>query len=134
MRRYVPEESPLVEINMVPMIDIMLVLLVIFIVTAPLLTHGIDVDLPHAASRPLAGQKQHSELEITVTGNLYWNGKQVTQTQFADALTTQALENPEAELRIRADRFTPYEQVAKAMAIASRQGVSRIGFISLPEE
>jgi biopolymer transport protein ExbD len=121
----------LAEINMVPLIDVMLVLLVIFIVTAPLLTHAVKVDLPRATADSTPPQSP-VELAIRDNGDLYWNGEPVSQDALAQRMQQAAQRTPAPELRIRADRQTPYERVAEAMALASRLGLTRIGFVTLP--
>jgi biopolymer transport protein ExbD len=126
-------EAALAEINMVPLIDVMLVLLVIFIVTAPLLTHAVKVDLPQAASRPSPPPPDAVQLGIGHDGALSWNGETTDFAGLSARLVNLAQRDPTAELRIHADRQTPYEVIAKAMALAARQGISRIGFVSLPE-
>jgi biopolymer transport protein ExbD len=124
---------PLAEINMVPLIDVMLVLLVIFIVTAPLLTHVVAVDLPRASSASRPPPLHQAQLSIGVGGELSWNGEAVDRAGLAERLADLARREPDAELRIHADRSTPYEAVAQAMALAARHGLSRIGFVSQPD-
>jgi biopolymer transport protein ExbD len=126
-------EAALAEISMVPLIDGMLVLLVIFIVAAPLLTHAVKVDLPQAASQPSPPLPDEVQLGIGRDGALSWNGEATDIEGLSTRLATLAQRDPTAELRIHADRQTPYEFIAKAMGLAARQGISRIGFVSLPE-
>jgi biopolymer transport protein ExbD len=114
---------------MVPLIDVMLVLLVIFIVTAPLLTHA---DLPKA-SADATQPKAPVQLAIRANGDLFWNGEPVSQTSLALRMTEAAKQQPVPELRIHADRLTPYERIAQAMTLASRLGLSHIGFVTVPE-
>ncbi|MEJ2609270.1 MAG: biopolymer transporter ExbD [Candidatus Thiodiazotropha sp.] len=122
----------LAEINMVPMIDIMLVLLVIFIVTAPLLTHAVKIDLPQANAESTQPESP-LELAIRANGDLYWEGKPIDEPTLEERLRQAVQQTPLAELHIRADRLTAYEQVAKSMALASRSGLKKIGFITMPE-
>ena len=117
---------------MVPLIDVMLVLLVIFIVTAPLLTHAVKMDLPRASAAPLP-QQAAMQLAIDADGACSWNGETVDKETLAARMAQAAKQSPLPELRIHADRHTPYEQVAQAMALASRQGLARIAFVSVPE-
>ena len=119
----------LAEINMVPLIDVMLVLLVIFIVTAPLLTHAVKVDLPQASADATPPQAP-VQLAIRDNGDLYWNGEPVGREVLEQRLHDAAQQTPVPELRIHADRLTPYELVAKAMAQASHAGLTRIGFVT----
>lgn len=126
------DAEPLAEINMVPLIDVMLVLLIIFMVTAPLLTHSVKVDLPKAASAPHVAKPDAIQLAIDAHGQYFWNGQAVDGENYASRLKESAAQHPQPELHIRAERTTPYENVAQAMAEAGRQGVSRIGFVTDP--
>ncbi|MBS1158331.1 MAG: biopolymer transport protein ExbD/TolR [Proteobacteria bacterium] len=122
----------LAEINMVPLIDVMLVLLVIFIVTAPLLTHAVKIDLPQASADAVS-PRAPVQLAIRDNGELFWNGAPVARDRLEQRMRDAARQTPVPELRIHADRQTPYERVAQAMALASRLGLSRIGFVTTPE-
>lgn len=126
------DNAPLAEINMVPLIDVMLVLLVIFLVTAPLLTHSVKVELPKASSTPNVTKPDTVELSINAAGLTYWNGQAVDVAGLDVRLRTAAGTQSQPELHIRAERSTPYEKVAQVMAQAARAGVARIGFITDP--
>ncbi|MDX9706357.1 MAG: biopolymer transporter ExbD [Azospira sp.] len=126
------EDAPLTEINMVPLIDVMLVLLIIFIVTAPLLTHAVKVDLPRAASTANQTKPDNVQVAIDVDGNTLWNGEPVDAAQFNARLAAAGALQPQPELHIRADRMTPYEKVAQVMSDAARNGLTRIGFVTDP--
>lgn len=126
--------QPLAEINMIPLIDVMLVLLVIFIVTAPLLTHAVKIDLPKATSAPDVTRPDHVQLAIRASGEVLWNGATVTREELIERLGSAGASVPQPELHLRADRLTPYEHVARVMADAARHGVTRIGFVSEPED
>jgi biopolymer transport protein ExbD len=128
------ESAPMAEINMIPLIDVMLVLLVIFIVAAPLLTNAVKVDLPRASSTPNLTRAEHVEVSITSAGSLYWNGEAVSQAELGSRLSAAAARAEQPELHIHADRSTQYQSVADVMAAAARAGVKRIGFISDPRE
>jgi biopolymer transport protein ExbD len=123
--------SHLAEINVVPLIDVMLVLLVIFIVTAPLLTHAIKIDLPQASAETSQPQSP-VELAIRANGDLFFNGEHINETVLEARLRVAAQRTPLPELRIRADRLTAYERVAQTMALASRVGLVKIGFVTQP--
>jgi biopolymer transport protein ExbD len=117
----------------------MLVLLIIFMVTAPLLTHAVKVDLPKAASTMSEARPEHIELSIDRDGQVFWNGQVVDATdleaRLSDAAANIAPETGNApELRLRADRQTPYEKVAQVMSAASRHGLTRLGFVTDPSE
>jgi biopolymer transport protein ExbD len=126
------DDAPLTEINMVPLIDVMLVLLIIFIVTAPLLTHAVKVDLPKASSSTNQTKPENVQLAIDATGQVFWNGQPVDATGFSERLKTAGAMQPQPEMHIRAERTTPYEKVAQVMSEAARNGLSRIGFITDP--
>jgi biopolymer transport protein ExbD len=124
---------PVVEINMVPLIDVMLVLLIIFMITAPLMTHAVKIDLPKADSTAQAQEVKHIELTINADGQIYWDAVLVDRDRLRHNLQQIAAESPQPELHIRADQKVPYRAVAESLADAARAGVSRIGFISEPE-
>ena len=124
--------APMSEINMVPLIDVMLVLLVIFIVTAPLLTHSVKIDLPKVSSSVNITQPEHVELAIRESGELFWNGEAVPMELLASRFAAEAVREPQPELHIRADRHVHYEKVAQVMALAAKAGLVRIGFVSDP--
>jgi biopolymer transport protein ExbD len=122
----------LAEINMIPLIDVMLVLLVIFIVTAPLLTHAVKVDLPKASSSTNLTKPDNVQLAIDGAGQVYWNGEAVGTDVLAAKLHTAAALSPQPELHLRAERSTPYEKVAEVMSASARAGLTRIGFVTEP--
>jgi len=124
--------EPLAQINMVPLIDVMLVLLIIFMVTAPLLTHAVKVDLPKAASSANITKADNVQLAIDANSQVFWNGETVSSQEFARRLKAAAALQPQPELHIRAERTTPYEKVAQVMSEAARQGLVRIGFVTDP--
>lgn len=130
----VEDNEPLNEINMVPLIDVMLVLLIIFIVAAPLLTHAVKVDLPQASSTPNTQKPESIELAINAEGHVFWNGKEIARDALDARLQETASKDAQTELHIRADRTTPYEQVAQVMSAAARNGVHKIGFITAPQQ
>jgi biopolymer transport protein ExbD len=127
-------DTPMSEINMIPLIDVMLVLLVIFIITAPLLTHAVKIDLPRAASEPNITLPDNVQLGIRSDGTTYWNGEEVDVTTLGSRLTASARLNPQPELHIRADSTTQYRRVAEVMSMAARAGLTRIGFVTDPRE
>jgi biopolymer transport protein ExbD len=120
------------DMNVVPLVDVMLVLLVIFIVTAPLLTHAVKIDLPKASSSANITKPEHIELAIRENGELFWNGEPVPLPELEPRFSAEAQRQPQPELHLRADRNARYESVAKVMALAARAGLLRIGFVSTP--
>jgi len=125
--------APMAEMNVVPLVDVMLVLLVIFIVTAPLLTHAVKIDLPKASSSANVTKPEHIEFGIRENGELFWNGQPVPLAELASRFGVEAKRQPQPELHLRADRNARYESVAQVMSIAARAGLIRIGFVSTPE-
>lgn len=120
------------EINVVPYIDVMLVLLVIFIITAPLLTHSVKIDLPKASSAPDLTRPQNVQLAIRATGEVFWNGALLARGELPERLAAAARIEPQPELHIRADQRAEYRQVAEALAASARAGLTRIGFVTEP--
>jgi biopolymer transport protein ExbD len=125
--------APMGEINMVPLIDVMLVLLVIFIVTAPLLTHAVKLDLPQVSSQPNQLKPQKIEFAIDATGQRFWNGEPVTREDAAQRFAAAGRLQPLPEVHLRADHTAAYGTVAETLADASRAGLHKIGFVSQPE-
>jgi biopolymer transport protein ExbD len=126
--------APQSEINMVPLIDVMLVLLIIFIVAAPLLTHATRIDLPKVDSSVVNMKPETIQLGIKADGHFFWNGQSTSETELETLMQTAAQQSPPPELHLQADAATPYETLARVMALAARQGLGKIGFVSLPEE
>jgi biopolymer transport protein ExbD len=126
------ESAPMAEINMVPLIDVMLVLLVIFIITAPLLTHALKIDLPKASSHPNNTQPENIQLGIKASGEIYWNGQAVDKAALASRMAVAATLDPQPEIHLRADRTTEYQRVAEVMTAAAKAGLVKIGFITDP--
>ncbi|MBI4829064.1 MAG: biopolymer transporter ExbD [Nitrospinae bacterium] len=122
------------DINVVPLVDVMLVLLVIFIITTPLLTHAVKIDLPKTASAPNVTRAERIELGLREDGAVFWNGEQVALDTIGARFAQEAARAPQPELHIHADRHTHYERVARAMALAAGAGITRIGFVTNPEE
>ncbi len=120
------------EINMIPLIDVMLVLLVIFIVTAPLLTHAVRVDLPKAGSAPDLIRPENVHLAIDAARQVYWNGAAVEAEELAQRMRTAAALDPQPALHLRAEALTPYEKIAQVMSEAARHGLVRVAFVTDP--
>ena len=127
-------QGPMAEINVIPLVDVMLVLLVIFIITAPLLTHSVKIDLPKASSSPTITRPDHIEFGIRENGLLYWNGELVARQELDARFAAAARLQPQPELHIRADRLTHYESVAQVMSAAAKAGLVRIGFVTDPAQ
>jgi biopolymer transport protein ExbD len=111
----------------------MLVLLVIFIITAPLLTHAVKIDLPQASSQPLPEKPQVISVAIDGTGKMYWNDVVIAQGELKAKLVDAANQKPQPELHIRADKETRYQLLAEVMADAQNAGITKLGFLSEPK-
>ena len=125
--------APMSEINTTPLVDVMLVLLVIFIITAPLLTHAVKIDLPQASSQPLPEKPEVISVSIDGSGKMYWNDTPMVQGELAMKLQQIAKQEPQPELHIRADKETRYQILAEMMADAQNAGVTKLGFVSEPK-
>lgn len=121
------------EINMVPLIDVMLVLLIVFMITAPLLTHSVQIDLPKASSQATNQKPETVTLSMDGTGELFWNNEPVSRADLPARLAEAAQQDPQPELHLRADRDTRYEELATIMAEARNAGIARMGFITTPQ-
>jgi biopolymer transport protein ExbD len=126
--------APQSEINMIPLIDVMLVLLIIFIVAAPLLTHAVRIDLPRADSAAVNMLPDTIQLGIKADGSLLWNGIATGEAELESLMRQAASRMPTPELHLQADAATPYEILARVMALASRTGLGKIGFVSRSQE
>ncbi|MGR6805911.1 ExbD/TolR family protein [Sphaerotilus natans] len=126
--------APVSEINMVPLIDVMLVLLVIFIVTAPLLTHSVKLQLPQATSQENLPVPDKIEFAIDAEGQRYWNGERVSREDAAARFQAEGLKPVQPEVHLRADQDVPYRHVAQTLADASKAGLSKVGFVSQPDQ
>ena len=127
-------QGPMAEINVVPLVDVMLVLLVIFIITAPLLTNSVKIDLPKASSKPNITKPDHVEFAIREDGSFFWNGEQVEMATLPGRFAMEAKKEPQPELHIRADRLARYELVSQVMSSAAKAGIIRIGFVTDPSQ
>jgi biopolymer transport protein ExbD len=123
---------PMNEINVTPLVDVMLVLLVVFIVTAPLFTHSIKIDLPRAQTQVDHEKPDTISLAIDGSGNFFWNNQPLDRGQLSARLREAAERQPQPELHIRADRETRYQVLADVMAEAQRVKLQRVGFITDP--
>jgi biopolymer transport protein ExbD len=124
--------EPMAEINMTPLIDVMLVLLVIFIITAPLFSHAIRLDLPKVAAAPARQTPQTIALSIDAAGQLYWNSQPITLAQMRERFTEAGKQGDQPEIQLRAERSTRYEVIAQVMGAAQQAGLERIGFVTDP--
>lgn len=124
---------PMSEINMTPLIDVMLVLLVIFIITAPLMVSSVKVELPQAQGAQSIEAPQFVSLTLGASGQVYLADQVIALPALALALQKAASRNPLTEVQLRADATVPYGRVVELMGLAHAAGLSRIGFVANPE-
>ena len=127
-------QAPMAEINVTPMVDVMLVLLVIFIITAPLFTHAVKLELPTASSAPAPEKPESITLSINAEGKLFWNNAAVSLDELGTRFVTAAQKKPQPELQLRADKSTRYEVIAQVMSAAQTNGMTKIGFVTNPKD
>ena len=120
------------EINMTPLVDVMLVLLIIFIITVPVMKHSVNIDLPRASSTPQDSKPETVRLSVDAQGRYFWNEQEVDDSGLLPRLEAAAASNPQPELHLRGDKDARYERVAQALAAAQRSGLRKIGFITEP--
>lgn len=127
------ETEVMSEINMIPLIDVMLVLLIVFIVTLPMIQQAVKVDLPQAAAPTIQSKPETIRLSIDAEGQYHWNTELVVPSPELAAKFAQAVSaHSDVELHIRADKAVRYERVAQAMAWAQGAGIGKIGFVTQP--
>ena len=122
------------EINTTPLVDVMLVLLIIFIITIPVMNQSVKIDLPRASSQPQDLKPENINLDIDAQGQIFWNREAIDASQLGIRIATAAQKTPQPELHLQAERTTQYEKVAQVMAAAQTGGLSKIGFITEPEK
>jgi biopolymer transport protein TolR len=126
------QAKPFSDINVTPLVDVMLVLLVIFILTAPLLTSAIRLDLPQSKVAQAGEAPESISLILNVKGEIFLNDKPVSLQSLSQELTRVANQKPHIEVQLRADQAVPYGQVLDLMGLAQQAGLSRIGFVTAP--
>jgi biopolymer transport protein ExbD len=128
------QQSMMSDINVTPMVDVMLVLLVIFIITAPMFTHAVKLDLPRAQAQASQLQPETVSIAIDAEGKIFWNNDALDLAGLDARLIEAAQLDPQPELQLRADKNTRYEVVAQVMAAAQSQGLSKLGFVTDPKK
>ena len=124
--------QPMSDINMTPLIDVMLVLVVIFILTAPLLASSVRLDLPRTDAAKPQEAVRFVQVALDKAGQIYLNDQALELAVLQQRLAEVALQNPQAEVQLRADESVPYGQVVAVMGAAHKAGLSRIGFVAKP--
>jgi biopolymer transport protein ExbD len=130
------EGEPMMDINTTPLIDVMLVLLIMFIITIPVMTHAVKLDMP----RPNPNQPENPippeviNLEIDFDGTILWNGSTVSDLNTLESFfRTEAAKEPQPELHVRPNKRVKYDYVAKVLALAQRQNIQKIGFVGMEQ-
>jgi len=123
------EDEPMMDINMTPLIDVMLVLLIMFIITIPVMTHAVKLDMPRASNAPSTVQPVVINLEIDFDGTVLWNGTPVEYESLEGYFRREAANDPQPELHIRPSKRAKYDVVARVLASAQRNGMRKIGFV-----
>jgi len=126
------DDKDMSDINMTPLVDVMLVLLIIFIIAVPVITHSVKVDLPRADNTLNEIKPETINLTVTADGNIHWNEADVTEEELQTRLAAEANKQPQPEIHIRGDRKVEYEHVMKVMASVQRAGILKLGFVSEP--
>ena len=128
------DEKAISEINVTPLVDVMLVLLIIFLITIPVITQSVKVELPKAANIPTQTKPENVNIAVDKEGNVYWNTLLVpTQEALLDRIKAVAVMDPQPEIHVRGDRGTAYEHVGRVIVLAQRGGIQKVGFITEPD-
>ncbi len=127
-------QAPMAEINTTPLVDVMLVLLIIFIITAPLMTHSVKVDLPRASSMPTPEKPMTLLVSITADDRIFIGDVPVARKDLESRFREAVARDDKVEMHLKADRDTRYERLAQTMSAARRAGLTRIGFVTQPEK
>ena len=124
------EDESMVDINTTPLIDVMLVLLIMFIITIPVMTHAVKLDMPRGQTQPPPVPPEVIELEVDFDGTYLWNGTPVTdEATLLSYLQNAATKDPQPEIHLRPNKRVKYDYVAKVLAASQRLGVRKIGFV-----
>jgi biopolymer transport protein ExbD len=121
------------EINMTPLVDVMLVLLIVFMITVPVMKHSVNIDLPRATSTPQDAKPETIRLSVDAQGRYLWNEQPLAEAELLPRLQAASQRTPQPELHLRGDKDARYEAVAQALAAAQRSGLRKIGFITEPK-
>ena len=128
------EDKPMSEINTTPLVDVMLVLLILFLITIPVITQSVKVDLPKAANIPTQTKPENINIAVDAEGNVFWNTAMVpTQDALLDRVKAIAVMDPQPEIHVRGDRSTAYEHIGRVIVICQRGGIQKVGFITEPD-
>ena len=128
------EDKAISEINVTPLVDVMLVLLIIFLITIPVITQSVKVDLPKAANIPTQTKPENINIAVDAQGNVFWNTALVpSQEALLERIKQVAVMDPQPEIHLRGDRATAYEHIGRVMVACQRGGIQKVGFITEPD-
>ena len=128
------DEKAISEINVTPLVDVMLVLLIIFLITIPVITQSVKVDLPKAANIPTQTKPENINIAVDAEGNVFWNTALVpSQDALLERIKQVAVMDPQPEIHLRGDRGTAYEHIGRVMVACQRGGIMKVGFITEPD-
>ncbi|WP_036103319.1 ExbD/TolR family protein [Lysobacter capsici] len=129
------DNGPMATINVTPLVDVMLVLLIIFMITAPLMTHKVEIKLPEATLAKVEDQPKVTPVTLAIqdSGAIYWNDEPVTMDQLESRLSVEAQKTPQPPINVRGDRTTKYKVVNQVVTVAQRQGMRKVGFVAIKE-
>ena len=128
------DDKAISEINVTPLVDVMLVLLIIFLITIPVITQSVRVELPKAANIPTATKPENINIAVDKDGNVYWNTMLVpNQDALLERIKSIAVLDPQPEIHLRGDRGTSYEHIGRVIVLAQRGGIQKVGFITEPD-
>jgi len=126
------DSPPMAEINMTPLVDVMLVLLIVFMITIPVMQHAVKVDLPQASSQRNDVKPESINLSIATNGQVFWNSSPIDLNTLSIYAQTAAKKSPQPEVQLKADKNVRYESVAQVLSTAKRSGLTKIGFVTEP--
>ena len=128
------DEAPMSDINTTPLVDVMLVLLIIFLITIPVITQSVKVELPKAANIPTQTKPENINIAVDRDGKVYWNTQLVPdQETLLQKLRAVAVMNPQPEVHVRGDRETKYENIGRVIVLCQRSNILKVGFITEPD-
>jgi biopolymer transport protein ExbD len=128
------DDKPMSEINTTPLVDVMLVLLILFLITIPVITQSVKVDLPKAANIPTQTKPENINIAVDKDGNIFWNTALVpSQEALLERIKAIAVMDPQPEIHVRGDRETQYEFIGRVIVTCQRGGIQKVGFITEPD-
>ena len=127
--------GPMATINVTPLVDVMLVLLIIFMITAPLVTHKVEIKLPEATLKKIEEAPKITPITLAIQedGHIYWNDEPITADQLESRLSVEAQKTPQPPINVRGDRTTKYRTINNVVTIAQKQGMRKVGFVAIKE-